>query len=444
VNRVFGKRVTGAAAGIEYFRNDRNMPVDAVLSDGNGLFPDKVSPDEFAARVIEIIKNEGDAGLARINESLDGSSPASFEVPQSEIDSALAEMDPASIAAFELAAERVRKFQSHGLPKSWHDDTGKFGERVTPLGSVAAYVPGGTAPLASTVIMTVVPAKVAGVEEIIVATPAPGDAMPHPVILAAAKIAGASRIFKLGGAQAIAALAYGTESIPAVDLICGPGSAWVTAAKKLVFGDVGIDGLYGPTETLVIADDSADPIFTASDLIAQAEHDTVAMPILVALSQEIVDTTEAEIERQLKDLPRGSTARAAFSNRGVAVVVDSTSEAIDVANAAAPEHLCILTRDADELVGKVTSAGGLFVGEWSAEVMADYVAGPSHVMPTAGTARFSSALSVRNFVRVTPVLTFDDDTFLELSKDAELLAKLEGLHGHAAASEYRRRRMVGE
>ncbi|WP_342853308.1 histidinol dehydrogenase [Candidatus Lucifugimonas marina] len=438
------KRVIGAAAGIEYFKRERNLPVEAVMSDGRGLFPDKVSPNEFAARVIDIVRNEGDAGLARINTALDGSSPDVFEVPQSEIDSALANLDPASIAAFELAAERVRKFQSRGLPKSWSDGTGKFGEKVTPLNSIAAYVPGGTAPLASTVIMTVVPAQVAGVKEIIVATPAPGDSMPHPAVLAAAKIAGASRVFKIGGAQAVAALAYGTESIPAVDLVCGPGSAWVTAAKKLVFGDVGIDGLYGPTETLVIADESADPRFTASDLIAQAEHDTVAMPILVALSEEIVDKTQIEIDKQLAELPRGSTAEAAFSNRGVAVIVDSTSEAVDVANAAAPEHLCILTADADDLVDSVTSAGGLFVGEWSAEVMADYVAGPSHVMPTAGTARFTSALSVRNFVRVTPVLTFDDETFLKLSKDAELLAKLEGLHGHAAASEYRRRHMVGE
>ncbi len=438
------KRVIGATAGIEYFKHERNAPVDAVLSDGGGLFDAEVSPAEFAARVIEIVRNEGDSGLARINVALDGSSPDTFEVPQSEIDSALANLDPASIAAFELATKRVRKFQSRGLPKSWNDGTGRFGERVTPLGTIAAYVPCGTAPLASTVIMTVVPAKVAGVEEIIVATPAPGDSMPHPAVLAAAKIAGASRVFKLGGAQAIAALAYGTESVPAVDLICGPGSAWVTAAKKLVYGDVGIDGLYGPTETLVIADDSADPRFTASDLIAQAEHDTVAMPILVALSVDIVDTTEVEIERQLKGLPRGNTARAAFENRGVAVIVDSTAEAIDVANAAAPEHLCILTADANELAGKVTNAGGVFVGEWSAEVMADYIAGPSHVMPTAGTARFSSALSARNFVRVTPVLNFDDATFLELSRDAELLAKLEGLHGHAAASEYRRRYMVGE
>ena len=438
------KRVIGAVAGIEHFKRDRNMPVEAVLSDGNGLFSDKVSPDEFAARVIEIVRKEGDSGLARINTALDGSSPESFEVPQADIDAALAGLDPAAIKAFELAAQRVKDFQSRGLPKSWSDGTGKFGERVTPLKSVAAYVPGGTAPLASTVIMTVVPAKVAGVEEIIVATPAPGDSLPHPAVLAAAKIAGASRVFKLGGAQAIAALAYGTESIPSVDLICGPGSAWVTAAKKLVYGDVGIDGLYGPTETLVIADDSADAEFAASDLIAQAEHDTVAMPILVALSENIVDKIETEIELQLTNLPRGSIARAAFDNRGVAVVVDDTSEAIDVANAAAPEHMCILTADANELVDKVTNAGGLFVGEWSAEVMADYVAGPSHVMPTAGTARWASALSVRNFVRVTPVLTFDDETFLELSKDAELLAELEGLHGHTAASEYRRRRMIGE
>ncbi len=438
------KRVVGAAAGIEYFRRERNLPVEAVLSDGNGLFPDRITPDEFAARVIQIVRKEGDAGLGRINTALDGFSPELFEVPQSEIDAALDELDPTAVSALELAADRVRKFQERGLPKSWSDGTGKFGERVTPLKSVAAYVPGGTAPLASTVIMTVVPAKVAGVDEIVITTPAPGDSMPHPAILAAARIAGADRVFKLGGAQAIAALAYGTESVPPVDLICGPGNVWVTAAKKLVYGDVGIDGLYGPTETLLIADDSADPRFTAADLIAQAEHDTVAMPVLVALSEGFVEQTEAEIERQLENLPRSETARSAFSNRGVAVVVTNTDEAIQVANAAAPEHLCILTEDASDLVKNVRNAGGLFVGEWSAEVMADYVAGPSHVMPTAGTARYSSALSARNFVRVMPVLTFDDTTFLELSKDAEILAKLEGLHGHAAASEYRRRRMVGE
>jgi histidinol dehydrogenase len=309
---------------------------------------------------------------------------------------------------------------------------------------VAAYVPAGTAPLASTVIMTVVPAQVAGVKEIIVVTPATGNSTPHPAILTAAKIAGATRVLTIGGAQAIAAMAYGTETVPAVDLICGPGNVWVTAAKKLVYGDVGIDGLYGPTETMVIADDSAKPSFTASDLIAQAEHDPLAMPILVALSEEIVINTETEIDRQLEYLPRGEIARSAFTNRGVAVIVNNTAEAIEVANSAAPEHLCILTTDADELIDKVKNAGGLFIGEWSAEIMADYIAGPSHVMPTGGTARFSSALSVRDFIRVTPVLTFDDATFLELSQHAELLAKLEGLQGHAAASEYRRQYLIGE
>jgi len=438
------KRIIGAVAGVEYFQRERNMSVESILSDGNGLFATKLAPDEFALKVIEIIRSEGDQGLRRIITALDGSPPKSFEVPQSKIDSAFESLDPKSVSALEFAVEQVRAFQSRALPKSWSDSKRNVGEKVTPLNSVAAYVPAGTAPLASTVIMTVVPAQVAGVEEIIVVTPATGNSTPHPAVLTAAKIAGATRVFTIGGAQAIAAMAYGTETVPAVDLICGPGNVWVTAAKKLVYGDVGIDGLYGPTETMVIADDSAKPSFTASDLIAQAEHDPLAMPILVALSEEIVINTETEIDRQLKCLPRGEIARSAFTNRGVAVIVTNTAEAIEVANSAAPEHLCILTADADELIDKVKNAGGLFVGEWSAEIMADYIAGPSHVMPTGGTARFSSALSVRDFIRVTPVLTFDDATFLELSQHAELLAKLEGLQGHAAASEYRRQYIIGE
>lgn len=438
------KRLVGLEAGLTHFENNRTVVADSILSDGNGLFKDQLNPSDFASRVIDIVKKEGDAGVRRISASLDKDELEFFEVTQEQLDSAVDQLDANSRSAFENAADRVRKFQSRGLPKSWTDGTGKFGEKVTPLRSVAAYVPGGTAPLASTVIMTVVPAKVAGVDEVIVATPAPGRSLPHPAVLAAARIAGADRVFKIGGAQAIAALAYGTETIPSVDLICGPGNAWVTAAKKLVYGDVGIDGLYGPTETLVIADESADPRFTAADLIAQAEHDVVAMPILIALSDEVADATERAVAEQLENLPRRDTARSAFENRGVIVVVTNEDEAAEVANAAAPEHLCILTTNPAELGEKIRSAGGLFIGEWSAEVMADYVAGPSHVMPTAGTARFSSALSVRDFVRVTPVLNFDSETFIKLSSDAELLAKLEGLHGHAAASEHRRRHLIGE
>jgi len=438
------KKIFSAAEGCDYFSKERNQTANAVMSNGMGLFDNELPPDEFASRVIDIVRSEGDAGVHRINLAIDGASPKVFEVPQNDINNSIDLLDPNDVEALNLASDRVRKFQKNGLIKSWTDSAGNFGELVTPLKRIAAYVPGGTAPLASTVIMTVVPAQVAGVEEIVVVTPPSGNSLPHPAVLAAAKISGASRVFTIGGAQAIAALAYGTESVPAVDLICGPGSTWVTAAKKLVYGDVGIDGLYGPTETLVIADESADPTITASDLIAQAEHDVIAMPILVAISEEIVDKTEEEIQRQISVLPRGNIARAAFKNRGVAVIVKNTSEAVDVANAAAPEHLCILTADAKELAKRVTNAGGLFIGDWSAEVMADYVAGPSHVMPTAGTARFSSALSVRNFLRVTPVINFDDSTFLELADSAESLANLEGLHGHAAASEYRRRNLIGE
>ena len=438
------KRIIGAIAAAEYFQRERNISVESTLSDGNGLFKTKLSPSEFALKIIEIVRSEGDQGLRRIITALDGLPPKSFEVPQSKIDSAVESLDTKSISAIELAVEQVCAFQSKALPKSWSDSKRNLGERITPLNSIAAYVPAGTAPLVSTVIMTVVPAQVAGVEEIIVVTPTSGNSAPDPAVLTAAKIAGATRVFTIGGAQAIAAMTYGTETVPAVDLICGPGNAWVTAAKKLVYGDVGIDGVYGPTETMVIADDSAKPSFTASDLIAQAEHDPLAMPILVALSEEIVLNTEAEIDRQLKNLPREDIARSAFMNRGVAVIVDSTAEAIDVANSVAPEHLCLLTADANELIDKVKNAGGLFVGEWSAEIMADYIAGPSHVMPTGGTARFSSALSARDFIRVTPVLTFDETTFLELSQHAELLAKLEGLQGHAAASEFRRNYLVGE
>ena len=264
------KRIIGATAGAEYFQRERNISVESTLSDGNGLFKTKLSPSEFALKIIEIVRSEGDQGLRRIITALDGSPPRSFEVPQSKIDSAVQSLDTKSISAIELAVEQVRAFQSKALPKSWSDSKRNLGERITPLNSVAAYVPAGTAPLVSTVIMTVVPAQVAGVEEIIVVTPTSGNSAPDPAVLTAAKIAGATRVFTIGGAQAIAAMTYSTETVPAVDLICGPGNAWVTAAKKLVYGDVGIDGVYGPTETMVIADDSAKPRFTASDLIAQA------------------------------------------------------------------------------------------------------------------------------------------------------------------------------
>jgi histidinol dehydrogenase len=423
------KRVTGLSAALE------------LLS---GPQPNDDEADRVAARILDDVRRNGDAAVKRISGELDGEQLGFLEVPRSDIDAALAAIPTETREALETAAERVRAFQSAALPQSWHDDERHYGELVTPVKRVGAYVPGGTAPLASTVIMTVVPARVAGVDEIYLATPAVGDSLPHPAVLAAAAIAGADRVFKIGGAQAIAAFAYGTETVPAVDLIVGPGNVWVTAAKRQLFGCVGIDGLYGPTETLVVADESSDAEFCASDLLAQAEHDVRARPILVSTSPKIADEIEAALNRQLADLPRKAIAGEAVETNGVSVIVDSLEEAIEVANAVAPEHLCLAIADPAPYISLVRNAGGLFAGEYSAEVMGDYVAGPSHVMPTGGTARFASALNVRHFLRFTPIVDLDSDGFKEIAQQAAVLARTEGLHGHANAAELRMKRLIGE
>ena len=403
-----------------------------------------MTPAEVAARVIDEVRREGDRALFSLSEKLDREPLAFLEVPRSSIDAAAASLPTEARAALERAALRVREFQSAAMPRSWYDEERRYGELVTPLHRVGAYVPGGTAPLASTVLMTAVPASAAGVEEIVLTTPAPGDRLPHPAVLAAAAMAGVDRVFKVGGAQAIAALAFGTETVPRVDLVCGPGNVFVTAAKKLVFGDVGIDGLHGPTETVLIADESADPEYSAADLLAQAEHDEMASPVLIATSPRVADAVEGAMERQMKTLPRRDIAGAAIRENGVAVVVSTVEEAVEAANTFAPEHLCLMVENASKYAGLVRSAGGLFLGECSAEVIGDYMAGPSHVMPTGGTARFASALSVRHFLRVTPCMDLDEDAFLDIAPGAAELARVEGLNGHAEAAEVRLRRMVGE
>ena len=423
------KRVTGLSAAL------------GLLS---GSQPNDEEADRVAARIIDDVRRNGDAAVNRISGELDGEPLDFLEVSRTDIDAALAAIPTETREALETAVERVRTFQSAAMPKSWHDDERHYGELVTPVKRVGAYVPGGTAPLASTVIMTVVPARVAGVDEVYLATPAAGDALPHPAVLASAAISGADRVFKVGGAQAIAAFAYGTETVPAVDLIVGPGNVWVTAAKRQLFGRVGIDGLYGPTETLVVADETSDPEFCASDLLAQAEHDVRARPILVSTSSEIADAVEAALWRQLADLPRNAIAGEAVETNAVSVVVGSVEEAIEVANAVAPEHLCLAITNPAPYISLVRSAGGLFAGEYSAEVIGDYIAGPSHVMPTGGTARFASALNVRHFLRFTPVVDLDSTGFMEIAQQAAVLARTEGLHGHANAAELRMKRLIGE
>jgi histidinol dehydrogenase len=440
------RRVFGLEAALQAVKDVRSLDSRDILTDGNGLYPTKLTPDEFAARVIADVRRDGDAAVRRITNALDGTTgmgDTPLEVPAERIRAAVDKISPAVRSALELAVSRVEAFQKAAMPKSWRDASGEFGEEVRPLGRAGVYVPGGSAPLASSVVMTVVPARVAGVDEIILATPGRAGQDPHPVVLAAAAIAGADHVFSIGGAQAIAAMAYGTESVPKVDIVCGPGNAFTTAAKKAVFGDVGVDGLYGPTETAVIAEASADPVFAAADLLAQAEHDVVALPVLITTSSVVANAIEAEVARQLEGLPRTKIASAAVA-RGLSLVVDSVEEAITVANVLAPEHLCVSVTDATKHLPQIRFAGGIFLGEYSAEVMADYVAGPSHVMPTGGTARFASALSVRNFLRVSPFLNLSEKAFMDLATDASELARAEGLDGHAAAADRRRRKLAGE
>ena len=443
------KRLTGKSEAAAHFRRLRQSggllhEKVAPTSSGRALYPGRLSPIEVARLVIAEVRKDGDRALLRISGVLDGTPLKLIEVPPGQLKRGASLLPSAARASLKFAADRVREFQQSAMPRSWQHPSGQFGETVTPLERVGAYVPAGTAPLASTVLMTAVPAKVAGVGEVVLCTPAPGDSLPHPAVLAAAAIAGVDRVFKVGGAQAIAAMAYGTETVPRVDLVCGPGNAYVTAAKKLVFGDVGIDGLYGPTETLVIADGHADPELCAADLLAQAEHDVMAMPVLVATSSDVADAVEAALELQLRALSRRAIAGESVKSNGVTIVVGSVEEGIEVANEIAPEHLCLAVADAARYLPLVRSAGGVFIGELSAEVMADYVAGPSHVMPTGGTARFASALSARNFVRVTPFLHLDQKSFLDLAPHASQLAKLEGLGGHAEAADLRLKRIVGE
>ena len=323
------------------------------------------------------------------------------------------------------------------MPGGWMDLRQGLGELVRPLDRVGLYAPGGSAAYPSTVLMTAIPARVAGVREVILTTPRLGAEPLNPAVVAAAEIAGVDALYQVGGVPAIAAMAYGTESVPKVDKICGPGNVFVAYAKKLVQGVVDIDGVFGPTETIILADDSANADFCAADLIAQAEHDPLATAILITDSAALVSRVEDRLEERLAAAPRGEVARQSLERQGRVVIVDSLDDAMDLANRIAPEHLCLLLREPWEWVDRVKHAGGLFLGEYSPEVMGDYIAGPSHVMPTGGTARFSSALSVHHFLRTMPVVALKPDDFQSLGPAAVHIANAEGLSGHAGAVQVR-------
>jgi len=411
----------------------------ALLARIEKTFGEALTPEQAVARILADVRARGDAAVLDWTRKLDRVDAQTIVVSPAEIDAAYAETPRAVREALELAAARIRAFHEKQKPTSWldWDDQAALGQKITPLARVGIYVPGGTAPLPSSLLMAAIPAQVAGVREVVVASP-PRIA---PAILAAAKIANVSRVYAMGGAQSIAALAFGTESVARVDKIFGAGGLFTTIAKRQVFGSVGIDGLYGPTETLLIADDSANPAWCAADLLAQAEHDELATSILITTSRAFAEAVAQHIQSQIVHLSRRDIIAKSLASQGALIVVANLDEALELANAFAPEHLCLLVRDPWNWVGKVENAGGVFIGEWTNEALGDYIIGPSHVMPTAGTARFASPLNVNDFVKITSVFSISPRAARELGQHAALLAEVEGLTAHAAAI---RQRMANE
>lgn len=416
---------------------DLNALPESVIERTRHAFGEGVTPEQSVVRIIDDVRREGDTAVSRYAKLLDGAELTEFRIEPKELAEARSKVSAELVDALELAAQRIRDFHQATLPRNWVDLEQGLGELVRPLERVGLYVPGGTAAYPSTVLMTAIPARVAGVKEVILTTPRRGNEPLNPAVMVAAEIAGVDAFYQVGGVPAIAAMAYGTESIPKVDKICGPGNIFVAYAKKLVRGQVDIDGIFGPTETVVVADETAQAGFCAADLIAQAEHDPLATAILVTNSEELVRKIEAELDIQLAAVSRGDMARAALERQGRVVLLDSLDEAVELANLIAPEHLCLMIADPWAWAGKVKNAGGLFLGEFSPEVMGDYIAGPSHVMPTGGTARFSSALSVHQFLRTMPVVGLSKQTFSKLGKAAVAIAHAEGLTGHSEAVQIR-------
>ena len=418
---------------------DEEVP-DSVLDRIATTFGERISPQEAVTRILRDIRTDGDSALRSWTGKLDGKPPGSFRISSDSLQAALHSISSPERSALELAASRIESFYRKQPVTSWitHEMGGALGQLIRPIQRVGLYVPGGTAPLPSTVLMSAIPAKVAGVKAIVLVTPPQRDTGEiAPIILAAAAMVGVDEVYAIGGAQAIGALAYGTESIRAVDKIFGPGNLFVTLAKKQVFGIVGIDGLAGPTETVVIADDSANPAWVASDLLAQAEHDVLASAILLTPSKQVAEAVQVEVARQLETLPRAEIIAQSLQNRGGIVLTRDLDEAVDLSNTYAPEHLCLAVRDPWAWSRKVNAAGGIFMGEYSFEVLGDYIAGPSHVMPTGGTAKFASPLNVMDFVKMISLIGLDELTGKELSKSAAILARSEGLEAHARSADQR-------
>lgn len=390
--------------------------------------------------IIADVRKNRDSALFAYTEKFDGAKLSSLRVSEKEIEAAVESVDPQLLEVMSEAAQNIADYHEKQIRHDYsmmEKDGVVLGQRVLPLERVGVYVPGGTAAYPSTVLMDTVPARLAGVKEIIMVTPPGKDGRISPNILAAAYIAGVSRIYKVGGAQAIAALAYGTESIPAVDKIVGPGNAYVAEAKKQVFGQVGIDMVAGPSEVLIIADGKSDPRFVAADLLSQAEHDRMASAVLITDSRDLAEQVRDEIEAQLKTLEREEIARASIDNNGKIIVTENLRKAAEVSNRIAPEHLELCMDDPFAFLSLITNAGSVFLGRWNPEPVGDYFAGPNHTLPTMGTARFYSPLGVDDFVKKMQFSYFTKDALARDAMKISMFARSEGLTAHARAVEIR-------
>lgn len=404
----------------------------------NGETDKKVS--EIVSEIIDNVKENGDKAVKDYTLKFDGKLPEYYEVPLDVIHDAMTNADEAFVNALLNAMENITEFHNRQKEQSFIDAKGNgciLGQRVRGLDRVGLYVPGGTAAYPSSVLMNAVPAKIAGVKEIIMVTPPGKDGKPNPDILTAAAIVGVDRVFMCGGAQAIAALAYGTEEILKVDKIVGPGNIFVATAKKLLYGKVDIDMIAGPSEILIVADDTASPAYLAADLMSQAEHDRLASAILITTSEKIADETSAELEKQMASLERNEIIRSSIDNYGAIIVTKTMDRAIELANSLAPEHLEIQVNDPMSYLGKLNNVGSVFMGQYSPEPLGDYFAGPNHVLPTSGTARFFSPLSVNSFVKRSQFIYYTEQALLDAKDDIVCIAEKEGLTAHAHAVKIR-------
>ena len=402
----------------------------------------KRSPNNYGkfestvAQILDKVKNEGDAALFAYTKEFDKAdvTKETIRVTDAEIEEAYAQIDPALLGVIRKALVNIRQYHEKQIQNSWFTSTTDgtmLGQKVTPLNRVGVYVPGGKAVYPSSVLMNVIPAKVAGVSNIIMTTPCGKDGKVYPSTLVAAKEAGVDAIYKVGGAQAIAALAFGTESIPKVDKIVGPGNIYVALAKKAVFGYVSIDSIAGPSEILVLADETANPRYVAADLLSQAEHDEMASAILITTSQKLAEEVSAEIDQFVAELSRKEIIQKSLDNYGYILVADNMEEAIDTVNAIASEHMEIVTADPFHVMTKIRNAGAIFIGEYSSEPLGDYFAGPNHVLPTNGTAKFFSALSVDDFIKKSSIISYSREALEKVHKDIEQFAECEKLTAHA-------------